>query len=66
MKRTFLKIRKDILNTLETGSKSITRIAYESRTTWKTAQRHLLWLEKIEGRVKIVRKTKRKIIYKKI
>ena len=66
MKRTFSRIREDILKTLSRGPKSITKIANDSRTTWKTAQRHLLWLEKIEGRVKVVKKTKRKKIYKKI
>ncbi|MBU0899127.1 MAG: ArsR family transcriptional regulator [Nanoarchaeota archaeon] len=66
MKRAFLKIRQDILKNLETGPKSITKIAEESGMTWKTAQRHLLWLERMEGKVKIIRKTKRKIVYKKI
>jgi len=65
MKRAFSKIREDILKNLETGPKSITKIAKETGTTWKTTQRHLLWLEKIEEKVKIVKKTRRKTIYKK-
>jgi len=63
-KRTFKEIRLAILNILETP-KSITQIAKDSGTTWKTAQKHLLWLEKVEDKVKIVRKSKRKIIYKR-
>lgn len=65
MKRSFSKIRANILNSLETGPKSITKIAKEINTTWKTTQRHLLWLEKIEEKVKIIKKTRRKTIYKK-
>jgi len=66
MKRSFSSIREDILKVLVTGPKSITKIARESEMTWKTAQRHLIWLERIEGKVKVIKKTKRKIIYKKL
>ena len=63
-KRKFKEVREDILETLE-KPKSITQIAKDARMTWKTAQKHLLWLEKVEGKVKIVKKSKRKTIYKK-
>lgn len=64
MKRRFKELREDILNTLD-KPKSITQIAKDARMTWKTAQKHLIWLEKVEGKVKIVKKSKRKTIYKK-
>lgn len=63
-KRTFKDLREDILNVLD-KPKSITQIAIDAKTTWKTAQRHLVWLDKMEEKVKVVSKSKRKIIYKK-
>lgn len=64
-KRTFISIRNEILSALGNEPKSITRIANETGMTWKTAQRHLVWLEKMENKVKIIKHTKRKIIYAK-
>ncbi|MDI6807236.1 MAG: ArsR family transcriptional regulator [Candidatus Aenigmarchaeota archaeon] len=63
-KRTFQEIRKKILQTLEEGPKPITQIANSINADWRTAKRHLEWLEKMENRVKQVKKTKGGIIYK--
>ena len=63
-KRTFKEVREKILDVLD-KPKSITQIAKDVEATWKTTQRHLIWLDKMEGRVKIIRKSKRIIVYKK-
>ena len=65
MKRSFEEIRKGILRSLSKGPKSITAIAKDIKSTWLTAKRHLEWLE-FKKKVKVVRKSKRGIIYKRV
>lgn len=65
-KRTFTQIRVKILKSLEEKPKSMTAIAREIGANWITIKRHLIWLEKVEGKVKLVKKNEREHIYKKI
>lgn len=65
-KRTFKQIRGRILKSLGEKPKSITSVAKELKANWITIKRHLLWLEKVEGKVKLVKKNEREHIYKKI
>jgi len=64
MKRTFQQIRREILQSLEEKPKSITAISKDISSNWITAYRHLVWLEKIEEKVKKIKDTKKEKIYK--
>lgn len=63
-KRTFQEIRTKILKSLKQKPKSITAVSKNINSNWITAYRHLIWLERVEGKVKKVKESKREIIYK--
>ena len=43
-KRTFQKIRKDILKSLSAGQNTINHISNETDINWKTVENHLIYL----------------------
>ena len=45
MKRTYDKIRKSILSTIDGPQKTINEIAKNSKVNWKTVQRHLTYFK---------------------
>jgi predicted transcriptional regulator len=59
-RRKFRQIRKEILQVLGQGPKSINEVAHNINSTWLTAYRHLEWLQyrKIE---KIIDKPRLKL-----
>lgn len=63
-KRTFKQLRKEILQSLQEGPKSVTQVAKSVDADWRTAKRHLVWLEKMEGKIKKIRGTKKEITYR--
>lgn len=65
MKRSFEKIRKAIIETLEKEPKSITAVARSISSTWLTAKKHLEWLE-FKKKVMVVERNERAIVYKAV
>jgi len=63
MRRTNIKIRRAILQSLDQGPKTVNEIATEIHANWLTAKRHLEWLEKYRQKVRVIKKNKRLIIY---
>lgn len=63
-KRSFKQIRKEIIQSLQKGPKSITQVANSIDADWRTANRHLIWLEKIEDKIEKESETKREVIYR--
>lgn len=43
-KRTFIEIRKQLLNSLRPGQQTINQLAGNAGVNWKTTQRHLIVL----------------------
>ena len=62
-KRTFEDIRNQILKVLRKGPLSITALAKVTNSTWRTTKSHLSWLEKMEGKVRLIKKSEHETVY---
>lgn len=63
MRRNYSSIRKEIFKALRKEPKTITVISRGINADIRTTKKHLLWLEKIEGKVKKIKRGD-KIVYK--
>lgn len=63
-KRTFEQLRNHILESLKGGPKNISQIAKEINADWRTVRRQLIWLEKVEEKVKEIKKNQRARMFK--
>ncbi len=63
MRRNYNSIRKEILKVLRKGPETLTTVNREINADIRTTKKHLLWLEKIEGKIKKIRKGSN-IVYK--
>jgi len=63
MRRKDVHIRKEILESLEAGPKTVNEIAKEIHANWLTVKHHLDWLQKYKQKVRVIKKNKRLTLY---